>query len=202
MKSEIINKKIYVDDYCTSEQVSLCVFFDLMRRDFFSLLSRSFAFFCFIAHCFHSNPPNTTPQSSLHSSFSLAFYFVSKLVRLCVCLRRSVREGGVWRGPKPERRGRGRDVSPQVTINTQKRQVEKLWYGMIQSLCRYFRSQCVVNVSWTSLCSYRGLGFPGGSEGLDHQTSSHWVTAPLSCSICETSLAPLVIYFCFTIYRL
>lgn len=128
-----------------------------------------FCFFCFIARSFHSNPPNTTQQSSLHNSFLLAFYFVSKLVRLYVCLRRSVREGGVWRGPEPERRGRGRDVSPQVTINTQKRQVEKLWYGMIQSLCRYFRSQCVVNVSWTSWCSYRSgssLRVPRGVGGL------------------------------------
>lgn len=166
-----------------------------------------FCFFCFIAHSFHGNSPNTTQQSGLCNSFSLAFYFVSQLVRLCVCLRRSVRERGVWRGPEPEWRGRGRDVSPQVTINTQKRQVEKLWYGMIQSLCCYFRSQRVVNVSWTSWCSYRSgssLGVPreGGLESLDLQISSHWVTAPLSCSISETSLAPLVIYFCFTIYRL
>lgn len=96
----------------------------------------SFLIFCLellLSSLFPATPKHNTTVMSLHFFFAVSFFKIVKHFFFLLC--RSVCERGMWWGPKSEWRDRGRNVPSQVTINTQERQVKKLWYSMILSLC-------------------------------------------------------------------
>ena len=66
------------------------------------------------------------------------------MLLLCVSsvLPRSFRERGMWWGAKSEWRDRSRNVSSQVAVNTEERQIQELWYSVVLSLCHRDGTRC------------------------------------------------------------